>query len=346
MPLETLEHVLALAQQGATIVISAGGPSDVAGLANLEPRRQRFRRAAAALHRRAVRGDDLEGALRRAGIARERLVDHGLLFARRSDAQGRIYFLSNRSDRAVEGWVPLDIPPQSLMLFDPMTRRSGGVQMRRAESETVEVYLQIPPGESLIVASSPRPARAQHQFYTPGGDPVIAGQSWSVRFVEGGPGLPATRTIDHLVSWTQFERDEAVRSFSGTATYTTTFPAPRGAADAWRLDLGRVHESAKVRLNGVDLGVLIGPAFRLVIGKETIRDTNVLEVSVTNLSANRIADLDRRGVLWKRFYNVNMPARLPENRGADGLFTAAKWEPVESGLIGPVTLTPLQRVPQ
>ena len=62
---------------------------------------------------------------------------------------------------------------------------------------------------------------------------------------------------------------------------------------------------------------------------------------MTNLSANRIADLDRRGVPWKKFYNVNFPARLPESRGADGLFSAAHWTPLESGLIGPVTLTPL-----
>ncbi len=61
----------------------------------------------------------------------------------------------------------------------------------------------------------------------------------------------------------------------------------------------------------------------------------------TNLPGKRIADLDRRGVAWKKFYNVNMPARLPQNRGPDGLFTAAKWEPLDSGLIGPVTLTPL-----
>jgi len=47
-------------------------------------------------------------------------------------------------------------------------------------------------------------------------------------------------------------------------------------------------------------------------------------------------------VEWKKFYNINMSARLPENRGADGLFTAAKWEPRPSGLLGPVTLTPLR----
>ena len=47
---------------------------------------------------------------------------------------------------------------------------------------------------------------------------------------------------------------------------------------------------------------------------------------------------------WKKFYNVNFAARLPENRGPDGLFTAAAWEPLDSGLIGPVTLTPLTAV--
>jgi hypothetical protein len=66
---------------------------------------------------------------------------------------------------------------------------------------------------------------------------------------------------------------------------------------------------------------------------------NELNVSVTNLMANRIAALDRSGVRWKKFYNVNFPARLPENRGPDGLFSAAKWTPLDSGLIGPVTLT-------
>jgi hypothetical protein len=54
--------------------------------------------------------------------------------------------------------------------------------------------------------------------------------------------------------------------------------------------------------------------------------------------ANRIADLDRREVFWKRFYNINFPARLAANR-KDGLFTAAGWVPVESGLLGPVTLS-------
>ena len=75
-----------------------------------------------------------------------------------------------------------------------------------------------------------------------------------------------------------------------------------------------------------------------------IQAKNVLAISVSNLAANRIRDLDRRGVAWKKFYNVNFPARLPENRGPDGLFTAAGWDPLDSGLLGPVTLTPLSAI--
>jgi hypothetical protein len=62
---------------------------------------------------------------------------------------------------------------------------------------------------------------------------------------------------------------------------------------------------------------------------------NVLEVAVTNLSANRIRDLDVRGVSWKNFHDINYV-------GLDYKpFDASKWLVRASGLIGPVTLTPL-----
>ncbi len=145
--------------------------------------------------------------------------------------------------------------------------------------------------------------------------------------------------VDRLVSWTTFGQDAEV--FSGTAAYTTTFAKPTAQSEQWQLDLGRVAETARVSLNGQNLATLIGPPYRVVLDGSQLRATNTLEVSVTNLSANRIRDLDVRGVPWKKFYNVNFPARLPENRGPDGLFSAARWEPLESGLLGPVTLTPL-----
>lgn len=59
---------------------------------------------------------------------------------------------------------------------------------------------------------------------------------------------------------------------------------------------------------------------------------NVLEIEVTNLAANRIADLDRRKIPWKQFHEINF-VNIDYK-----LFDAAAWPAMDSGLLGPVTL--------
>ena len=220
-----------------------------------------------------------------------------------------------------------------------MSGRRGDARVRSA-GWMAEVFLTLAAGESLIVQTGARTGEP-YVVREPASAPIDVHGPWGVRFAAGGPELPAARTIDQLESWTRFDGDE-VKRFSGTAVYTVRFPRPGGAADAWRLDLGRVHDSVRVSLNGRDLGTQVGPLFQITLDPAWLAAENRLEVHVTNLPANRIAALDKAGVRWKKFYNVNFPARLPQNRGADGLFTAAKWEPLDSGLLGPVTLTPLR----
>jgi hypothetical protein len=99
-----------------------------------------------------------------------------------------------------------------------------------------------------------------------------------------------------------------------------------------------------VKLNGKELATLIGPSFSVNFSAAGLQDENTLEVEVTNLMGNRIADMERKGQPYKIFYNTNFQAHDPANRGADCLFTTLGWGPQPSGLIGPVTLTPLQPV--
>ena len=47
---------------------------------------------------------------------------------------------------------------------------------------------------------------------------------------------------------------------------------------------------------------------------------------------------------YKIFINTNFPAFYPENRGADGLFTAKGWLPQKSGLADPVILELLNKI--
>jgi hypothetical protein len=143
-----------------------------------------------------------------------------------------------------------------------------------------------------------------------------------------------------LKTWTDLEGD-SFKTFSGTASYSTHFKKPAGKSSQFLLDLGKVYESAQVWINGKYMATLIGPVYAVCISDKDLQADNLLEIKVANSMANRIIDLDKRNVDWKKFNNTNFPARLPQNRGADGLFNAAKWKPLVSGLSGPVTITPV-----
>ena len=76
--------------------------------------------------------------------------------------------------------------------------------------------------------------------------------------------------------------------------------------------------------------------FQVRIGEYLKPGMNLLELEVTNLAANRIRDLDQRKVPWKimreiNFVNINYRP-----------FDASSWAVMPSGLLGPVTLTPLK----
>jgi hypothetical protein len=56
---------------------------------------------------------------------------------------------------------------------------------------------------------------------------------------------------------------------------------------------------------------------------------NKLRVEIRNLDANRIIWMDRRKIPWQNFFFVDVTYND---------FNAAGWNPVPSGLIGPVKL--------
>ena len=104
-----------------------------------------------------------------------------------------------------------------------------------------------------------------------------------------------------------------------------------------------MSENASVYLNGEYVGTTINAPYQLYIASDQFKGQDELVVRVANSMANRIADMDKKGIDWKIFYNVNMAARKEENV-KNGIFDASQWEPKPSGLFGPVTLTPVSMV--
>jgi len=359
LPLPTLQKLVSLANQGATIIFQDGIPSMVPGLSDIENKQKQFdalirqmpfiiTNAAGIRNSTSGKGMFWEGKeikylLANAGVRHEMyLADKKLKCIRRKINSGEYYFITNDGKETFNDGVLLNTRLQHAVLFDPMMQRSGVAKTKPGDNSILDIFLQLAPGESCIVqTSSAKPAGNKFPYTETYGTAIAIEGIWQLKFLSGGPVLPEATTVSQLRSWTDLPVN-GVKEFSGTAQYSINFKKPSATADAWSLNLGDVKESATITLNGKKIATLIGSTYSVTITAAQLKPDNQLEVIVTNGMANRIIDLDKRGVQWKKFYNINMSARLAENRGADGLFTAAKWEPRPSGLIGPVTLTPMK----
>jgi len=358
IPLNTFKNILILAEKGTTVLVLGGLPEDVAGWNELDSNRETFKQLKEKLKfnetadvnikqaligtGKVIIGNDITVLLTFAGLRRESLVDNGLKFSRRITTSGSSYFILNQSDKPVDGWIPLQIKNESAAIFNPMTGVFGMAKTRISGTGNLEVYSQLLPYEAIIVNTSGKSISGNTiNYFDPISSPTEIQGTWKVDFIEGGPELPSSKEITKLITWTEFGGD-AVKNFSGTVKYTITFDNPAGKGDAFLLNLGKVCESARIYLNGNEIADLIGPDFQTVILKSLMKSKNILEIKVSNLSANRIAYLDRNNVQWKKFYNTNYPARLRQN-SKNGIFDASAWPPRESGIIGPVTITTLKK---
>lgn len=360
MKAATFEKLLDLAKNGATIIAYKNLPADVPGFGQLEKNQASLKSLLSQLQfKTATEGDvqvatigkgkfltgnNLDALLKAAAIRRETMTEQGMQFSRRKESGiFHTYFIANRSGKKMDDWVTLQVQDNAAFLYNPMTGQSGVAQCKRDEKGFLKVYLPLNTDESIIVQTAhlKYSTGKPYPYSKPTGVAVAIEGEWSLQFNEGGPVLPAATKLPALKAWTDLE-DNSYKIFSGTATYSTHFKKPSGNATKYLLDLGKVYESAEVLINGKKLATLIGPVFNTVVDAKDLKQDNVIEIRIANSMANRIIDLDKRKVFWKKFNNTNYPARLAQNRGPDGIFDASKWEPKMSGLIGPVTITALQ----
>jgi hypothetical protein len=357
IPISTFNRIINLADKGATVIFYGKMPEDFSGWDNLENNREMFTFLKERLNftptsstgiKRAVigkgqvlMGEELGQLLSAASVRRESMTDSGLRFTRRKSYNNTIYYINNQSDKPFSGWVDLTVKSKSAAIFDPMSGQKGIAKSRQTGGSSA-VYLRLKPLQALIIKTGPeRFSGEPFNYFDVTGLPAEINGEWTVSFTDGGPVLPDAKAVKKLTSWTLFG-DESYSDFSGTAEYSITLKRPDTRAEAWLLSLGRVCESARIILNGIEQPGLIGPDYQIIINSKLLKPENTLTIKVSSLAANRIAYLDRNNINWKKFYNTNYPARLPQNR-KNGLFDASEWSPRESGLIGPVTLTPLKR---
>lgn len=349
IPLETFRHILKLVSEGATVVMEQL-PADVPGLHQLEERRQQLKELLESLsftetaegirQMKSGKGqilltDRVQEALELHNIRRERLSDTGLKFIRRRIKGGKYYYLVNHTAQAIDTQIPLNIGAASVVIMDPQSGQWGMAASSRKEEQTM-LKVQLKPGEALILKAMQNPVEdiaAWPYLGEAAAAPMTVKGKWQLQFTAGGPELPANQQLMELVSWTALA-DKKAEAFSGTAVYTTTFDLAAKNAEEYILDLGVVRESARVWINGEEVGYLWGIPFEARVGQYLKQGKNTLKIEVANLMANRIRYMDQQGIEWRKYHEINF---VDINYKP---FDAANWKPVPSGLLGPVTISP------
>ena len=109
------------------------------------------------------------------------------------------------------------------------------------------------------------------------------------------------------------------------------------AASDWTIDLGDVRESARVYINDTFVGCAWSVPFTLECRKAFKAGVNTVRIEVTNLPANRISHLDRQGVKWRKFNEINVVSINYKKTGYEN------WEPMKSGLNSVIKLYKIEQ---
>ena len=292
------EHIEALKAQGANIIVGTN-PTELAKAAKPEQMRTRY----------------------------------GLKTIRRTNANGHHYFIANLIPNDVDARIPLAVACKGATWFNPL---NGDI--RPADSNADGVVIRLRSGESMILQTYDEAAPSNEslplkdaQKNVVWNDIILQGP-WTLSFIEECPKVEQKYVLDKLRTWESL--DEKTKVMMGTGVYTTKFKLskkedPKGA---WKIDLGDVRESARVYINGQFVGCAWSAPFVLDT-KQTLKvGSNEIRIEVTNLPANRIAELDRQGVKWRKMEEINVVDINYKNTTYD------QWEPMPSGLNSTVKL--------
>lgn len=241
---------------------------------------------------------------------------------RRSNPTGYHYFIANLTPNDVDAYVPLAVSWQDAVWFNPLNGETYA-----AETRNGEIRIALRSGESMILQTYDKPQQFQLQprGHQDGAVKTLDSE-WTLAFSSSAPRVAKTWKLDHAQTWETLG-DDSARVTMGTGVYTTVVRLTKDEAQRhWVIDLGDVRESARVYVNGQFIGCAWSVPYVLDCQQALKKGKNVIRIEVTNLPANRIAEMDRRGVKWRVMKDINVVDL--QYKGV----SYADWQPVKSGL--------------
>lgn len=266
----------------------------------------------------------------------------GLKLIRRKNDKGYHYFVANLTPNDIMAYTSLAVPMKAAIWFDPMT---GNREVADICGDSILVALHS--GESMILETfdnidtqlmdelAKLPARCGWSKEIGMAKEL---KQWSLSFVESTPANNNTYQLSQPQTWEAI--DDHTKTLMGTGVYechVNISAADLKDGNNWLIDLGDVRESARVYVNDSLIGCAWAVPFQLSFSNLLHKGDNKIRIEVTNLPANRIAELDRQGVKWRKFDEINVvDINYKKTSYAD-------WTPVASGLNSEVKLLKVKR---
>lgn len=259
------------------------------------------------------------------GLDRDVVLPENVAWTHRRNNEDNVdlYFISNQEETPREFTASFRVAGRVPELWDPMTGEiDRNLDWKTVDSRT-EVKMDLAgAGSAFIVFSQPTEATAGTAPVRNEKQELLNTGKWNVKFSTTGREIVS----DTLFDWTSSEYND-VKYYSGTATYTTTFKAPKfGKNDRVMLDLEGLHDVATVVVNGKECGIVWTAPYQVDITDAVKKGKNNLSIAVTNTWANALLGADEG------------------NAPFDGIWTNGKYRRAEktlipAGLTGPLKLT-------
>lgn len=288
-----------------------------------------------------IKGDNIK-AMEQAAKPELMRKNLGLKMIRRNNSIGHHYFIANLTGKDITSTVALAVNEKNGIWYNPMT---GKYHKATIGDKGIEVNLKS--GESRILITSDKPVSEwklgsevkvseKEKFAASDSKTIdLTANSWKLSFTEETPKVGEIFNLKGLKSWENLS--EKAKVMMGTGVYETTFKLSKDDAQKlWAIDLGDVRESAHVYINNKYVGCAWAVPYILNCKDALNKGKNTIRIEVTNLPANRIAELDRQGVKWRKMKEINV-VDIDYKKT-----TYEKWTPVASGLNSSVKLVELK----
>jgi len=266
--------------------------------------------------------------------------DTFLDFIHRATPKAEIYFLANRNARPEKLDVTFRQTGRQPELWNPVSGDRRDLPEFTIKEDRTTVPLEFEPhGSMFVVFRRPATTNEGRNFARFDAIQEVKGP-WTVSFEKewfypvdelDGSRKQGNFVFEELSNWSKHPVP-AVKHFSGTAHYESEFSFRPGAEpnDRYWLNLGEVHVTAAVRVNGADLGVVWCAPWQVDV-TDALRDgVNRLEVEVVNRWPNRLIGDGKLPEHQRRTRTNISRYYTPPRTGEHPL--------LPSGLIGPVRI--------